>query len=250
MSCVTIACMTPPVSTPCSTAAAIEPALRIWLIARMWCSCPCSTPLPRRQVDPERRAVERGLDVVGGQRVAGEQHVDVARLDEGDHRRRGAGVHDGRTADPEHLAAVGLHLAHLRGDLPQQQRLRLLARHRGAHEAEASLVPSRHREHDLHPAGAADDLVPGAHVADRHRAYPAVRRRPARSPSPAARRAPRRRRAARPSRGWSWSRSRPGRRRRCSTGRSSASPGSTWLTPWVCRRMSSRASDSSSADDT
>ena len=30
--------MIPLVSTPCSTAARIDPALRIVLIARMWCS--------------------------------------------------------------------------------------------------------------------------------------------------------------------------------------------------------------------
>ena len=95
------ACMTPRVRTPCSTAAAIEPAARIVLIARMWCSWPCSTPRPLGQVDAERRAEQRRLDVVGGERVAGEQHVDEAR------RRpartiagRGAGVHDGRAADP------------------------------------------------------------------------------------------------------------------------------------------------------
>ena len=38
------------------------------------------------QVDAERGAVERRLDVVGGQRVAGEQHVDEAGVDQRDHR--------------------------------------------------------------------------------------------------------------------------------------------------------------------
>ena len=46
MRCLTIACMMPPVRTPCSTAWAMDPALRIWLMARMWCSWPCSTPRP------------------------------------------------------------------------------------------------------------------------------------------------------------------------------------------------------------
>jgi hypothetical protein len=29
-----------------------EPALRIWLMARMWCSWPCSTPLPAARSTP------------------------------------------------------------------------------------------------------------------------------------------------------------------------------------------------------
>jgi hypothetical protein len=44
--------MTPPVSTPDSTAAAIEPAARMVLIARMWCSCPCGTPEPLARSTP------------------------------------------------------------------------------------------------------------------------------------------------------------------------------------------------------
>jgi hypothetical protein len=48
----TMACMTPPVSTPFSTAAAMEPAARMVLIARMWCSCPCGTPEPLDRSTP------------------------------------------------------------------------------------------------------------------------------------------------------------------------------------------------------
>ncbi len=44
--------MMPPVSTPLSTAALIEPSLRIVLIARMWCSWPCSTPRPIARSTP------------------------------------------------------------------------------------------------------------------------------------------------------------------------------------------------------
>ena len=39
------------------------------------------------------------------------------------------------------------------------------------------------------------------------------------------------------SRGWCWSRSRRGRRRRARPRSTSASPGSTWLTPWICSRI-------------
>jgi len=65
---------------------------------------------PLREVDAQRRAEERGLDVVGGQCVAREEDVDPAGVHEGDHRRRGARVHHARSAHPEHLLARGLRL--------------------------------------------------------------------------------------------------------------------------------------------
>ena len=74
-------------------------------MARMWCSCPCTTPEPLAQVDAERGPEERRLDVVGRQRVPGEQHVDEAGVDQRAHRRGGAGVHDRRTPDPEDALA-------------------------------------------------------------------------------------------------------------------------------------------------
>ena len=48
-------------------------------------------------------------------------------LHQRDHRGRGTGVHDAGTADPEHLLARGLGLAHAVGDLADQHRLGLLA---------------------------------------------------------------------------------------------------------------------------
>src|SRR6266545_2560363 len=50
--CSTQACMIPDVSTPCSTALAIEPQRRMVLRARMWCSWPCSTPMPSSRFTP------------------------------------------------------------------------------------------------------------------------------------------------------------------------------------------------------
>ena len=47
-----MSCITPEVRTPCSTAAAMEPAPRIRLIARMWCSWPWSTPDPLDRSTP------------------------------------------------------------------------------------------------------------------------------------------------------------------------------------------------------
>ena len=202
-----------------------------------------------REVDAERGAVQRRLDVVGGERVAGEQHVDVAGLHQRDHRRGRAGVHDGGPGDPQDLAALPLHLAHLLGDLAHQQRLRLLAGHLRVHELERLLVRLvlAHREHHLDAARAADDPVAAADVADRDGAHPAVVDHQPAVHLRVLDRHPLRRRAGRRSRGWSWSRSRPGRRRRLGASRSTASPGSTRLTPCVCSRISSRCRSSSSS---
>ena len=101
-----------------------------------------------RQVDAERGAEQRRLDVVGGQRVAGEQHVDEAGVDQRDHRRRGAGVHDAGAADPEHLLAGGLRRRACRSATWRTStRLRLLAGDVGLHEPNepSALVERRAR---------------------------------------------------------------------------------------------------------
>ncbi len=121
-----------------------------------------------REVDAERRAVQRRLDVVRRQRVAGEQHVDVARLDQRDHGRGRAGVHDGGTAHPQDATAVGLDLAHPLGHLAHQQRLGLLAGDRRRHELEGIGFVLARRQHHLHAAGAADHLVACLDVGHRH----------------------------------------------------------------------------------
>src|SRR6266545_6198959 len=86
--CSTQACMIPDVSTPCSTALAIEPQRHgvegadVMLVAVLDADA-------LQQVHAERGAVQGALDVVGGERVAGEQHVHVAGLDQPHHRRAG-----------------------------------------------------------------------------------------------------------------------------------------------------------------
>ena len=119
------------------------------------------------QVDPEAGAVERSLDVVGGQGVAGEQHVDVVGLDQRDHGRRGSGVYDAGPADPQHLLARGLGLTHAAGNLAYQQRLRLLARDLGLHEAEGLRAPVTHHRLDLDAVGAGHDVHAGPDVGHR-----------------------------------------------------------------------------------
>ena len=198
------------------------------------------------EVDAERGAVQRGLDVVGGQRVAGEQDVDVAGVDQPHHGRGGAGVDDGGAADPEDPLPGRLDLAHPLGDLAHQQRLRLLAGHRRVHEPEGLLLAARRG------AGAAPPgrrwrrrpPAPGPHVADRHGAHagrrpvddqPAVHLRAA-HPQPL---------AVQPHQGLEVG----GGVEvvgedavRSARAGESPSPGSTWLTPWVCSRISIRCS--------
>jgi hypothetical protein len=79
-------------------------------------------------------------------------------------------VDDGRPAHPEDLLALGLDLPHPLGDLVHQQRLRLLAGDRRAHEPELLLLAAGDggRHLDADPVGAAHDCLAGPHVAHRH----------------------------------------------------------------------------------
>ena len=81
-------------------------------------------------------AEQRLLDVVRGQRVAGEQHVDVAVADELAKVRHAAGMHDGRSADEQSLAAACASAEQLVGDLPDGHALGLFGRDGAVHELE------------------------------------------------------------------------------------------------------------------
>ena len=59
------------------------------------------------EIDAQAGAEEGLLDVVRGQGVAGEEHVDIAHADELLEELAAAGVHDGRPADQQRLAARG-----------------------------------------------------------------------------------------------------------------------------------------------
>ena len=73
----------------------------------MWWRWPPSIARAALHVDAERGAVERLLDVVDRERVAGEQHVDVAAANQIAEVGAAAGVDDDRPGD-ERDAAAGL----------------------------------------------------------------------------------------------------------------------------------------------
>ena len=75
-------------------------------------------------------------------------------------------------ADPEHLLARGLGLAHAVGDLAHQHRLRLLRGHLGLHEPERLVGLVRLGHAHLDAGGAAHDEHAGAHVGHRQRVDP------------------------------------------------------------------------------
>ena len=208
------------------------------------------------QVDAERRAEERRLDVVGGERVAGEQHVDEAGVDQRDHRRRRAGVHDAGPADPQDPLAGGLHLAHPVGDLAHQQRLRLLAGDLRLHELEDAVRRRRSRAAASSPGRRSRRRRwhRRLDVGHRHGADPRRRgRSTTTSPQSISGFCDRHPVAAEADLGLQVG----GRVEVVGEhavlgrlGRSPPRPGRPWLTPWVCSRISSRCRLSSSSAPT
>ena len=71
---------------------------------------------PGLEVDAERRAEHRELDVVDGERVAGQQHLHVAGANQAGEIRRAAGMHDDGSGDERDLPAVGPDALHHLGD--------------------------------------------------------------------------------------------------------------------------------------
>ena len=75
------------------------------LIARRWCSWPSLGRQPALERDAQAGAVERLLDVVRGQGVAGEEDVQVAGADQPADVLAAAGVDDRRAEHREDLLA-------------------------------------------------------------------------------------------------------------------------------------------------
>ena len=88
------------------------------------------------QGDAERGSEQDAFDIVGADGVAAEQDLDVAVANELGQQRTGAAVHDGRAGDDEDLAAAGADVAHLAGDLLDDEALGMLGADVAAHEAE------------------------------------------------------------------------------------------------------------------
>ena len=117
------------------------------------------------QIDAERRARQRELHVVHGQRVAGEHHVHVAEADQLGEVLDAAGVHDDRAGDDGDAAARLLTsriIAAMRATLPSTRRsdeTSLLM------NAKPRRSRSRNSGSDADAVVAADDRLAGAHVA-------------------------------------------------------------------------------------
>jgi len=115
----------PLLSTPRATAAIDRPQVMF-------------VPFLRRQAalqrDAEAGSVESMLDVVGGQGVAGEQHIEIAGADQLDDVLDAARMHHGRTEHREDLVAGLAAAAHGSGDLAHGHALGLFAGDRAGHE--------------------------------------------------------------------------------------------------------------------
>ena len=130
--------------------------------------------VPSARSTPERGAQHVALDVVGGEAVAGEEHVDPAALDEAGDVGGAARVHHRRPAHGQHLAAGVVGGADPVGDLLHHERLRLLRAHLAVHELEHRGASLLGRSVDPHTAVADHDLVADAHPVHRDGAHPAT----------------------------------------------------------------------------
>ena len=126
--------------------------------------------LAERQGYAQAGAEEGLLDVVGRQRVAREEHLDPALLDQpGDVAGR-AGVDDRRAAHEQDLLPLGAGRPDRVDHAPDADRLGLLARNGRAHEAEhADFTRPFDRQH-AHPRMADHDRHADRHVAHRNAA--------------------------------------------------------------------------------
>ena len=99
--------MIPDFRMPCSTACAEAAGAADGVDGAHVVVVPAFDGAPGLEVDAERRAEQRELDVVDGERVAGEQHLHVAGANQLGQIRRAAGVHDDRSGDEGDLPPVG-----------------------------------------------------------------------------------------------------------------------------------------------
>ena len=201
------------------------------------------------QRDPQARAVEGLLDVVGRQGVAGEEGLDPPVADQlGDVPGR-AGVDDRRAADEEHLLAGLARVARIDSATPARltalgfslETFEPMKPKRVSPRAAVRPAATRH-------AGMPDD---DRQARSSRRSSPRTAptgppgRRRSRSPSPGRPRRPSARRGGPASADWSCCRTPRGRPRRCRPRTTRASSGLTGVAP--CSTRSPRIASSSAA---
>src|SRR4030095_8071334 len=111
------------------------------------------------QIDAERGAEERLLDVMHGQRVAGEQHVDVAAPNQLAEIRPAAGVDDHGAGDDGDAIAGVFRLAHHRGNSRDADLDAPFGRDLVRHEREPEAIARLELRDDFDAVNPADDSV-------------------------------------------------------------------------------------------
>ena len=122
---------------------------------------------PAIEINAQAGAEQGLLDVVRGQGVAGQEHVDIAQANDLFEELAAAGVHDGGTGDDRRAPARGPVLGQLPRDLADGHVLGLLGRDVAAHELEGLRSARALFRKDPHAGMADDDLV--AHAGLGHR---------------------------------------------------------------------------------
>src|SRR5207302_578699 len=103
---------------------------------------------------------QRRLDVMDGERVAGEEHLDETELDQAREIDARPGVHHGGSSHDQDAPARLSYVAHLMRDAGDENLLRLLGRHLAAHEAEDLGLPGALERRDAHALMADHHLHP------------------------------------------------------------------------------------------
>ena len=91
------------------------------------------------EVDSQAGSVQRSFDIVRGQRVSGEQKVDVPVVDQPTHMAHAARVYDRWSADDRNPLAMATTIVKLPGNLADGHALRFLRGHAARHELESLL---------------------------------------------------------------------------------------------------------------
>src|SRR5207237_1376561 len=117
------------------------------------------------EVHPERGAEERQLRIVHGERIAGEEHVDVSTSNQLREIGRATRVHDHRSDDEREPASARLRIAHHPRDSRDAHFDAPFRRHVVRHEREIRAIAIAELGRDAEPFEPAHDPTAGTHVA-------------------------------------------------------------------------------------